>query len=74
MEKRQAGDAFASQARISVAARSSKRSATKLRTTRHAIIAGPLIMPQRPSGWTGRVAGFDRTPMMALGRERPSSA
>ena len=47
MENRQAGDAIASQARISVAARSSKRTATTLRTIRHATMVGPLIMPQR---------------------------
>ena len=48
VENRQAGDAFASQARISVAARSRKRIATKLRTARcQATIVGPLIMPQQ---------------------------
>src|ERR1039458_752540 len=49
VEKRQAGDAIASHAKISVAARSSKRSATTLRTIRHTTIVGPLIMPQQPS-------------------------
>src|ERR1700684_1336158 len=52
-ENRQAGDALALQAKIAAAARSRKRTPTKLRTTRHPTILGPLSMPQQPSGCTG---------------------
>jgi hypothetical protein len=54
VENRQSGDAFAAQARISVAARSSKRTATKLRASREATIVCPLIMSRQPRGCAGR--------------------